>query len=114
MENKEELKSFSNGTYVFQETENENQFYFYRVDGEVLGEIDREPMEMYQNYICMKMFEGDMAPQIIANNIRFDTSDDGKCIRLTTFAFGEKNPIEQQKEKRIRKLVKTIFGKNKR
>ncbi|MDD4406886.1 MAG: hypothetical protein PHF30_02470 [Bacilli bacterium] len=112
MDNKKKLNSFTDGTYIFQETENENQFYFYRADGEVLGEIDSEPMEMYQKYICMKMMEKNVVPEIVANNIRFDTSDDGKCIRLTTFAILKKEIVlEQQKEKGIKKLVKSILGK---
>ncbi|MDD4705634.1 MAG: hypothetical protein PHS24_00265 [Bacilli bacterium] len=112
MDDKKELESYTDGIYIFQETENEKQFYFYRADGEVLGELDNEAMETYQKYICMKMLKQNTIPPIIANNITFDTSDDGKCIRLTIFdIFKKEIIINQQKEKGIKKLVKSIFGK---
>jgi hypothetical protein len=113
MENKKDLLAFSDGTYVFQESEDENQFFFFRKDGEVIGEIDREPMDMYQNYIVTKMFDGDFFNQIVANNLRFDTSDDGKCIRITSFAIGEKDPLERKENKGILRLLKSPFGRKK-
>jgi hypothetical protein len=68
------------------------------------------------------MFAKEMVPQVVANNIRFDTSVDGKYIRLTTYAFGKKDPIGeleesqimQPEEKGIQRLVKSIFGKKRR
>ncbi|MFV0250014.1 MAG: hypothetical protein ACK5HP_03150 [Bacilli bacterium] len=67
---------------------------------------------MYQNYMRLRMFE-DESTEMVANNIRFDTSVDGKCIRLTTFAIGEKDPLEQHEEKGIKRLIKSFFNKNK-
>lgn len=119
MSQEKELKAFTDGEYVFSETEEANQFYFYRQDGQVLGEVGRIPMDMYQNYMCMKMFESD-TPEMVANNIRFDTSEDGKCIRLTTFAFGQKDPIieedsiKKEETKGIKKLVKSLFNRSKK
>jgi hypothetical protein len=83
-----ELKALSNGEFTLTETEVENQFYFYRNDGGVLGEVDRLPMEFYQEYIMRKMMEGEVT-DIVANNILFETSNDGKCIRLTVSDIGE-------------------------
>lgn len=111
MSEKKELKAFSHGGYIFTETEKNNQFYFYRQDGQKLGEVGSLPMDMYQSYMRMKMFES-KSVEIVMNNIRFDTSSDDKCIRLTTFAIGEKDPIEAVEEsKGLKKLVKSLFGK---
>lgn len=41
-----EFRAVSDGTFTLQETKNKNQFYFYRNDGEVLADIDREPMDL--------------------------------------------------------------------
>lgn len=112
MDVEKELKAFSNGEYIFAETKQDNQFYFYRQDGQELGEVGRIPMEMYQNYLCIRMFEG-KCTEMVANDIRFDISDDGKCIRLTTFAFGEQKPLKKHEEKGIKKLIKSLFNKNK-
>jgi len=40
-----ELLAISDGTFTLSETENKNQFYFFRNDGQVLSDIDREPMD---------------------------------------------------------------------
>ena len=53
-----EFRAVSDGTFTLQETKNKNQFYFYRNDGEVLADIDREPMDLYQAYIMQKMMSG--------------------------------------------------------
>ena len=37
----------SDETFTLSESENKNQFYFYRNDGEVLTDIDRELMDLY-------------------------------------------------------------------
>ena len=42
-----EFLAVSDGTYTLSETENKNQFYFYRNDGAVLTDIDMEPMDLY-------------------------------------------------------------------
>ena len=115
-----ELKALSNGEFTLAETEVENQFYFYRNDGGVLGEVDRLPMEFYQEYIMRKMMEGEVT-DIVANNILFETSNDGKCIRLTVSDIGEepkpKNvSVEEYKTRKIAKpnffkrMLKKIFN----
>ncbi len=85
-----EFRAVSDGTFILQESENKNQFYFYRNDGEVLADIDREPMDLYQAYIMQKMMSGEIT-DIVMNNIYSEISEDGKCIRLTISDIGEKN-----------------------
>ena len=87
-----EFLAVSDGTFTLSETENKNQFYFYRNDGEVLTDIDREPMDLYHAYIMRKMMNGEIT-DIVMNNIYSETSDDGKCIRLTICDIGEKTAI---------------------
>ena len=84
-----EFRAVSDGTFTLQETENEKQFYFYRNDGEVLTDIDREPIDLYHAYIMQKMMNGEITDMVM-NNIYSETSDDGKCIRLTICDIGEK------------------------
>ena len=81
--------SISDGTFILHETENKNQFYFYRNDGEVLTDIDREPLELYQAYIMMKMLTGEITDDV-KKNIYSEKSEDGKCIRLTIRDIDEK------------------------
>ena len=84
-----EFLAISDGTFTLSETENKNQFYFYRNDGEVLTDIDREPMDLYQVYIMRKMMNGEIT-DVVMNNIYSEMSDDEKCIRLTICDIGEK------------------------
>ncbi len=84
-----EFLAVSDGTYTLSETENKNQFYFYRNDGAVLTDIDREPMDLYQAYIIQNMMNGGIT-HVVMNNIYSEMSDDKKCIRLTICDFGEK------------------------
>ena len=77
-----EFMAVSDGTYTLQETENKNQFYFYRNDGEVLTDIDREPMDLYQAFVMQRMMSGEITDMVMSN-IYSEISDDEKCIRLT-------------------------------
>ena len=110
-----EFRAVSDGTFTLQETENENQFYFYRNDGEVLTDIDREPMDLYQAYIMKKMMDGEIT-DIVMNNIYSETSDDGKCIRLTICDIREKptsksnSTVKEKKPNFLKSLLKKIFG----
>ncbi len=114
MDSNKKLRAFSNGEYVFSETASANQFQFYREDGQPLGEVGRMPMEMYQQYICTKMFEGTIT-EIVVNNISFERSIDDRCIRLTTFSFGEEQLVTDNKEdKGVKKLIKTLFNKKRK
>ena len=110
-----EFLAVSDGTFTLQETENKNQFYFYRNDGEVLTDIDREPMDLYQAYIIRKMMNGEIT-DIVMNNIYSETSDDGKCIRLTICDIGEKparnnnSTVSDKQPNFLKRLFHKIFG----
>lgn len=90
---KKELKIFAKGEYVFSESEDPNQFYVYRKDDGVLGDIGRLAMDMFQDYVCYKMFEGEITT-VVANNVCFEQSNDDKRIRLTVKEFETKLDIE--------------------
>ena len=110
-----EFLAVSDGTFTLSETENKNQFYFYRNDGEVLTDIDREPMDLYQAYIMRKMMNGEIT-DIVMNNIYSETSDDGKCIRLTICDIGEKpvrnnnSTVSDKQPNFLKRLFHKIFG----
>ena len=105
----------SDGTFTLSETENKNQFYFYRNDGEVLTDIDREPMDLYHAYIMCKMMNSEIT-DIVMNNIYSETSDDGKCIRLTICDIGEKptrnknSTVSDKQPNFLKCLLHKIFG----
>ena len=110
-----ESLAISDGTFTLSETEVKNQFYFYRNDGEVLTDIDREPMDLYQAYIIHKMVN-DETTNMIMSNFYMETSDDGRCIRLTICDIGE-NPVKSNnstvRDKHpnfIKHLFNKIFG----
>ena len=90
-----ELKAMTDGTFTFAESEDPNVFYFYRNDGEVIGNVGRMPMDFYQNWICTKMFNGEIT-EMVMNDICFETSDDDKCIRLTVSGIGERKSKQEQ------------------
>lgn len=102
-----ELMALSNGTFTLAESEDPKVFYFYRNDHEVIGEVGRIPMDFYQNYICKKMMDGEIT-EIVMNDICFETSDDGKCIRLTVSGIGE-NRTNQKQPNFIKRFLSKIF-----
>ncbi len=111
MDNK--LLSITDGTYTLSESNVKNQFYFYRNDGNELGKIQHEPMELYQVYIMHKMTLGEMT-DIIMSNVEFEESTDGKCIRMTMSEIhgtSESKMNEQPKKLNFfQRLKKKIFG----
>lgn len=107
MEDNKQYINVTNGEYTLAETDNPDQFFFYRNDGEELGEVDRLPMDMYQSYVCNKiMTTGDT--EIVANNIEFERSTDNKCIRLTVYDMNKELP---KKENKVKTFIKTLFKK---
>ena len=110
-----EFLAISDGTFTLSETENKNQFYFYRNDGNVLTDIDREPMDLYQAYIMQKMMNGEITDMVM-NNIYSEMSDDGKCIRLTICDIGEKpvkntnSTVSNKQPNFLKRLFHKIFG----
>ena len=83
-----QLMVLSDGTFSFSESDVENQFYFYRNDKGVLGDVGRIPMDFYQEYICHKMFSGEIKGAF-ASNVKMEISDDNKCIRITELSASE-------------------------
>ena len=110
-----EFLSISDGTFTLSETENKNQFYFYRNDENILTDIDREPMELYQAYIMQKMMNGEIT-DIVMNKIYSEKSTDGKCIRLTICEIDEKplkntnSIVNNKKPNFLKRLFNKIFG----
>lgn len=110
-----EFLEVSDGTYTLLETENKNQFYFYRNDGAVLTDIDREPMDLYRAYIMRKMMNGEIT-DVVMNNIYSEMSDDEKCIRLTICDIGEKparntsSTANNKQPNFFKRLFHKIFG----
>ena len=110
-----EFLAISDGTFTLSETENKNQFYFYRNDGNVLTDIDREPMDLYQAYIMKKMMNGEITDMVM-NNIYSEMSDDGKCIRLTICDIGEEpvkntnSTVSNKQPNFLKRLFHKIFG----
>ena len=105
-----ELKAMTDGTFTFAESEDPNVFYFYRNDGEVIGNVGRMPMDFYQNWICTKMFNGEIT-EMVMNDICFETSDDDKCIRLTVSGIGERKS-KQEQPNFIKRLFSKLFKKS--
>lgn len=109
-----EFLEVSDGTFILSETEVKNQLYFYRNDGEVLTDIDTELMDLYQAYVVRKMANGEIT-DIVMNNIYSQTSDDGKCIRLTICEIGEKPTCNNDstvsaQPNFLKRLFHKIFG----
>lgn len=110
-----EFLAISDGTFTLSETENKNQFYFYRNDGNVLTDIDREPLDLYHAYIMQKMMNGEITDMVM-NNICSEMSDDGKCIRLTICDIGEKrvkntnSTVNSKQPNFLKRLFHKILG----
>lgn len=96
-----ELKAMTDGTFT--ESEDPNVFYFYRNDREAIGDVGRIPMDFYKTWICTKMFDDEIT-EMVLNNFCFETSDDGKYIRLTISETGK-----QKKPNFFKKLFSKFF-----
>ena len=83
-----ERRALSDGTFVFAECENKNEFYFYRSDEAELGDVGRLPMDFYQAYIARKMMDGEITTAVMSN-LYYEKSEDNKCIRITAFPIGQ-------------------------
>ena len=109
-----EFLAISDGTFTLSETENKNQFYFYRNDGGVLTDIKHEAMDLYHAYIANKMVSVEIKDTVM-NDIYFETSNDQKCMRLTVYNMGEgprkrKNSNVNQKPNLFKWILNKIFG----
>lgn len=77
------FKAISDGTFILSETENKNQFYFYRNDGEILSDIeDGDLMRLYDKYMELKKKKGEIESSVI-RSAYYEMSDDKRTIRLT-------------------------------
>ena len=117
----EKFNAITNDTYVFIEGDEPNQFFFYRKDGEVLGDIEYEPMDFYHAWVMEKMMSGEIEG-MVANNILTELSTDGKCVRITVKEISS-GPIIQidsdeatepekpvKKENWLQRIKKRLFG----
>lgn len=120
MENSEnKVRAVSDGTYTLSETENENQFLFYRNDEGELGEITNEPMDLFQAYIMNKMMFGEISGMAMYN-FYCEISESGKYLRLTVSDMEVKseddseetsNPNTNKKHVSfLKRLFNKIFG----
>lgn len=96
-----ELQKLTDEEYTFTETENENQFLFFRNDRTPLGsEVGSEPIELFALYLLGKVQEGKLSSDnAYRGSIRYEISQDKRVIRLF---FEEQKPdlhIVQKKEK---------------
>ena len=103
-----EYLSLSDGTYTFTETDDEKVFYFYRNDEGKLGDVGRKPMHFYQTYITNKMFNSEITGPVFGN-LSFETSDDGKYMRITVIDFKELPECESEEDSADSKKQPGIF-----
>lgn len=96
----------SDGTFTLTETDNKNQFYFYRNDEGVIGDVGRKPMDMYQTYIMQKMMMGDITDMVMSN-VHTEISEDGKCLRLTVTDINKE--LSQKRNSNAKKQQPNIF-----
>lgn len=100
MDDDNQIKTITIGKYVFTKIE-ENQFYLYRNDGEELGDIGTLPIEIYHYYLLEKGED-----KRWDDNLIFEMSKDGKCIRITPICL-DKTIYEETKG--IKRLVKKLL-----
>ena len=105
-----EFLTISDGTFTLSESENKNQFYFYRNDGEVLNDIKNEVLDLYHAYIMNKMFSNQITNAVI-HNIYSEMSDDGKCIRITIHDIDEKKNQDSIAANAYPNFIKKLFHK---
>lgn len=79
-----ELQKLTNGQYTLTETENENQFLFFRNDNEVLAYVGSEPLELFARYLIEKDKKGELRPNMeYKGSIAFEISYDHRKMRMT-------------------------------
>lgn len=73
-------ENLSDGTFSLVESAIPRRFYFYRNDGEVLGDADYiEAMKLYQAYVVRKIMRGEIIDRV-PKPIFSQKSDDGRYI----------------------------------
>ena len=92
-----ELQELTDGTYTLAETKVENQFFFFRNDHQVLGNVGLSPVELFSKYYIEKSQKEGIQKSGYEDKIRFkfsecEISKDRTIIRLTVSDNLEKNP----------------------
>ncbi len=95
----ENYNAVTDGTYVLQKGDKDNQFFFFRKDGGEINQEEADPMDLYQAYMCRQMFESPN-PQMVMSNLKFETSTDNKCIRITVVDYSETSLDEAKPKKK--------------
>lgn len=104
-----ELQELTNGTYTLRETGVENQFFFFRNDHEVLGNVGTSHMELFAKYLIEKSQKGEIQQSVYEGRMSFEISNDGKIIRLTVSENLPKKPnlhIVKEGEKELPGVAK--------
>ena len=107
-----EIIAISDGFYTLAETKNEKQFCFFRNDGNVLANVNREPLELYQAYVMHKMMQNKNI-KMVASNIHKEVSEDGRYMKITIYSVGEKNPENKRHLKRKNSFLKKWLNRRK-
>ncbi len=105
-----EHMGISDGTYSLVESDDPNIFFFYRNDEGIIGDVGRLPMDFYQNWICTKMMKGEIA-HVVMNNICFQTSIDGRVIRIVTSEMKDDKPEASENIPQKQNFIKKIFNR---
>ncbi|MBR6613623.1 MAG: hypothetical protein IKK84_02530 [Clostridia bacterium] len=105
----ENYNAVTDGTYVLQQGEDGKQFFFFRKDGGEINQEEADPMDLYQAFVCRQMFESPN-PSMVMGNLKFETSTDNKCIRITVVDFSE-IPMEETKPKKKKGWLERIKEK---
>ena len=101
------VTGITDGIFTLQESENKNEFFFFRNDGNVLEGIDREPTDFYSAYIMQKMMNGEISGMIVSN-LRWEMSTDGKVIRGTVEDFKTYDEEESADESETDKNISEV------
>lgn len=115
MEGKREYLTITDGTYILSETDCPNEFAFYRKDGEILGDVGRIPMEMYDWRMFKRMQDYNIVEPII-ESIIFERSRDDRCLMMTVMWYdlcpeNQVNQVEEVEKKKKNSKVYEFFKK---
>lgn len=79
-----ELQKLTDDTYTFEETENENQFLFFRNDHEPLENVGETPIIFFAQHLVEKDRRGELKQnKVYEGTVRFEISTDYKVIRMS-------------------------------
>lgn len=76
--------SISDGTYIFTETDKDDEFLIFRKDDQVIPNDDAEyvPLEMYQAFMMHKITSEGMPNDFFIANLQCCKSTDGRAILI--------------------------------